>query len=190
MGQIIQPDFGPVTSTQNGIEIVGDKLKPAVMAAIEGIVIIASGEDAVLSVCQDGADSQIAEPGLHVHDGLNLFEITLIGGRGHHPDEAMEVRPVIDGIVVLLVPPAATVIRSQVVAAGEVVPPGPISLHAVEVAPRFERIVLPDIAAVDRLVLHVEPEVVIEWTGDARIFRGGLVDSVEANSHRLRFIDR
>ncbi len=39
----------------------------------------------------------------------------------------------------------------------------------------------PDVTAVDGLVLHVHPEVMVEGPGATRMLGGGVIDPVEAN---------
>ena len=74
----------------------------------------------------------------------------------------MEVRPVVEGIVVFFVPSTPPVVRLQVIAPREVIPSRSIACHTVEIAAPLQRVVLTNIPVVDGLILDVEAKVVIE----------------------------
>ncbi len=162
MREICNSYSGTVSCSKNRVEVMRDQLKPAIDSTIHGVIIIASGKYTVFPIRQNRADCQIAEPRLHIHDTADLLEVVLTRGRGHDPDKAVEVRPVVEGIVVFFVPSTPPVVRLQVIAPREVIPSRSIACHTVEIATHLQWVVLTDIPVVDRFILNVEAKVVIE----------------------------
>ena len=162
MGEICYSYPGAVSRSKNRIEVMRDELKSAIDPTIHGVIIIASGKYTVFPIRQNRADCQIAEPRLHIHDTANLLEVVLTGGRRHDPDKTVEVRPIVEGIVVFFVPSTPPVVRLQVIAPREVIPSRAIARHPVEIATGLQWVVFTNIPVVDRLILDVEAKVVIE----------------------------
>ncbi len=153
---------GTISGSEDRIEVMRDQFESTINTTIHGVIIIASGKYAVLPIGQNRADCQIAEPRLHIHDAADLLEVVLARGRGHDPDKSVEVRPVVDGIVVFLVPSTTTVVGLEVITPREVIPPRSIARHPIEIATRLQWIVLTNIPVVDGFILNVEAKVVVE----------------------------